>query len=159
MRFALCMLALAGCVTQTVRSRPIDLAAHEAELVASASARVEVIEGGTAMVDANREVLVWIPNETTLEKKRCVKLPKIPWKPCVGKDRKVVDADEARHVSIRALVTGCAAGDCLAKRLRIDEPIEVGSRTYISGEAIARSIGAGAMMALATYCFVECENG
>jgi hypothetical protein len=156
-RPAALLVVVSGCVTQTVHVRPRALAEHEAALVTQSSASIPVDEGGTAEIAASREVLVWIPNITVLERQRCLKLPKIPFRPCFGENREIADAEQARHVTVRELVTGCTAGDCLAKRAK-DEPVEVGTRTEVSGTAVARTIGAVGAAGLATYCFAECED-
>lgn len=153
----LVLVLLAGCVTQTIRVRPSTLAAHEAELVARPSARVETADGGHARVEAGHALTVWVPSTTTVSHARCLKLPKLPFRPCLGEDRVVANADTAREVTVRELVTGCAAGTCLARQLR-DEPLAVGTRTRVSGEAIARTIGAAASAGLAGYCLAECED-
>ena len=156
MRFALLAL-LAGCYTETLHARPAVLALHEPELVTKASANVEIEEGGTTSLAANKVLSVWVPSVTTFERKRCVHVPKLPFTPCVGEDRSVANADVARDVTIRELVTGCASGTCLAKQLK-EEPLEIGMRTRVSGEAIARTIASLATIALSGYCFLECKD-
>ena len=151
------VMVVSACATQRVHVRPRALAEHEAVLATRASATVPVDEGGTAEIDAAQKLTVWIPSVTVVERQRCLKLPKLPFRPCVGEDRQIADAEQARHVTVRELVAGCSAGDCLAKRAK-DEPVAVGTRTEVSGTAIARTIGAAGAAGLATYCFAECED-
>jgi hypothetical protein len=145
---------IAGCVTESLHTSGVRLADHEDELVARGSADVEIDEGGTARVSADRNVDVWIHHEQVLSRAHCVSLG---ISLCVGEDRSVADADVARTVTVRELVTGCRGGQCIAKTLA-EKPILVGSRTHVSGEAIARTIGAAGILGATGYCVATCEN-
>lgn len=155
----LALPAMAGCVTETLHAAgPHVLMDHEAELVATPSARIDVVEGGTTDVASDTPLHVAIPHaETRFDKTFCLHVPKLPIAACLGSEKTENLLDTSRDVTVRELVTGCRAGDCLAKQIR-DEPIELGRRTRISPEAVARIIGATAVAGLSGYCYVNCEN-
>jgi hypothetical protein len=143
-----------GCVTQSLHTSGSHLADHESEIVAQGAADVEIDEGGTTHVSAEHKVDVWVHHEQVLSRAHCVS---VGISLCLGENRSVADADVARTITVRELVTGCRGGACVAHSLA-DKPILIGSRTHVSGEAIARTIGATGVLAATGYCFATCEN-
>lgn len=122
-------------------TQPSTLAHHAPELAASGRARVEVEQGGTAVVDAEDVIAVVIP----------------------GNERQHLwglvttgHPDETRALTIRNLVAGCPGPDCLAERAR--GPIRVGTRTAVD----PARVGIGAFGAAATVgafaCIAECND-
>jgi len=137
----LALLPLAACTRTALWSQPSALATHAPELAATGHARVEVEQGGTAVVDAEDVIAITIPGNERHHLWGLV---------TTG------HPDETRQLTIRNLVAGCPGPDCLAERAR--GPILVGTRTA----ADPKRIGIGTFGAVATAgaftCLAECHD-
>ena len=125
-----------GAVVATVA-----LATHAPDLAATGHARVEVEQGGTAVVDAEDVIAITIPGNEHHHLWGLV---------TTG------HPDETRQLTIRNLVAGCPGPDCLAERAR--GPVLVGTRKALDPARAGIGVFGAAATLGAFTCIAECHE-
>jgi hypothetical protein len=139
-------LALAGCSHTLAFAQPQALAKHATEFRSgNGYARVEVEDGGTAVVAADYVVDVTIPGNEESHLWGLVRTG-VP--------------DQTNQVSVGTLVAGCGpdrpGGDCLAARVR--GPIRVGMQRRLDPALFAIGLFGALGAAVGTTCLMTCRD-
>jgi hypothetical protein len=137
----LALMSLTACTHTPLWSQPTALANHAPELATSGHARIEVEQGGTALVDAEDVIAITIPGNQHSHLWGLV---------TTG------HPDETRELTIRNLVAGCPGPDCLADRAR--GPVLVGTRTAVDPARVGMGIFGAAATGAAFTCLAECHD-
>ena len=136
------IVLLAACVHVPVSTQPNVLAMHARELGDRGFARIDVDEGGTIVVPADRPVTITIPGNERLYAWGLIKTG---------------TPDETRAMTVGTLVSGCATGgDCMASRVR--GPILVGEQRRFDARNFAIGMFGAVATALSVTCLVKCSN-
>ncbi len=135
------VVVLTACTHVSLSTQPTTLALHTSELAAGGHARVEVDQGGTAVVDAEDVVAITIPGNQRSHLWGLI---------TTG------TPDETRALTIRNLVAACPGNDCLATRAV--GTVKVGERRELDPARLGIGVFGAAATVASIACLAVCHD-